>query len=332
MFKLGDVASLTRQHAKEAAAPKPEPVKTTLPDVILPDGMELAKLTPAERRELEWLQRSIDEGRIEGYYSTPALLTPLLAKALLQRNACNRTIRWAVVHKYANDIKEDRFDFNGEALIVADTGEMNTGQHRCLAVIEADKPLLTAISFGPKRETRHTTDNGTTKRSGDVLAMRGVPDSNNVAGVARAIWQFDKFKRVGRGNVSYKGAWPTQQQTADIALANMEEIQLCVKAARRQTILGPVGQLAFAHFLLRKHAKKERVQQFIGALYDGNNLSVGNPILVLRNRLIKGSYRGGGIPQMERTELIVRAWNAWAEGRTLTKLPTFDEIPEIVEG
>ena len=83
-------------------------------------------------------------------------LTPKLAKELLLCNFDNRPISIKRVESFAADIRDGRWEFNGETIIVADTGEMNDGQHRCHAVIMADKSIPTLLVKGVSRASRFT--------------------------------------------------------------------------------------------------------------------------------------------------------------------------------
>ncbi len=98
-------------------------------------------------------------------------ITPAMARALLSRNPGNRRVSESTVSKIARDIYNSDFIVNGESIIVADDGSLNDGQHRLCAVVEADKPIVSVIVFGPARASRVTVDQGRSKMVGDYLAM-----------------------------------------------------------------------------------------------------------------------------------------------------------------
>lgn len=129
-----------------------------------------------------WIAR----GRHE-VFTVTTVLTPELARLLLANNPLNRAVKWGdgrgtrSVLAYASMMQRGEWLLNGSTLVVADTGELNDGQHRCEAVIHANVAVPVQIVFGVERETRATLDQGVGRTPGNVLAMAGVKNSNDVA-------------------------------------------------------------------------------------------------------------------------------------------------------
>jgi hypothetical protein len=118
-----------------------------------------------------WLATQHSRARRDGPFTVKTELTPALAKLLLDSNPENRKISPWLVRQMVRDIKNGRWALNGETLIVALSEELNDGQHRCQAVIDADKSIRTMITFGVERESRFTIDTGQKKSIGDHLDM-----------------------------------------------------------------------------------------------------------------------------------------------------------------
>src|SRR5262249_47279450 len=59
----------------------------------------------------------------------------------------------------------------------------------------------------------------------------------------------------------------------------------------------------------------DQADAFMRQFKTGENLTVGHPVLTVRNRV----FTDRGLNSGEKTELVVRAWNAFIEGRLLTK-------------
>jgi hypothetical protein len=64
-------------------------------------------------------------------------ITPLLAKAILEKNANNRKIRKDRVDRYASDMSRGDFRFCFSPLIFGKNGILLDGQHRLLAVVKS---------------------------------------------------------------------------------------------------------------------------------------------------------------------------------------------------
>ncbi|WP_303713330.1 hypothetical protein [Brevundimonas naejangsanensis] len=130
------------------------------------------------------LEKWIEQGR-SGVFTVTTMLTPELARLLLANNPNNRPAQWGAnrgtrsVTAYAAMMARGEWMLNGSTIVVASTGELNDGQHRCEAVIIADTAVPVQIVFGVERHTRSTLDQGIARTGGGVLAMEGVKDANN---------------------------------------------------------------------------------------------------------------------------------------------------------
>ena len=64
---------------------------------------------------MQWLLSAIEMGA-HGFFADKAILTPDMARELLDRNPANRSIVRSRVETYANDMRAGRWAFNGEPL------------------------------------------------------------------------------------------------------------------------------------------------------------------------------------------------------------------------
>lgn len=77
---------------------------------------------------------------------TYELLTPDMAANLLVTNRENRTLAKDLANVYAKDIMDGNWDEEtGDAISIDVNGVLRNGQHRCLAVIKAGKPIKTWV-------------------------------------------------------------------------------------------------------------------------------------------------------------------------------------------
>lgn len=109
--------------------------------------------TPAPLATLKDLARMSSLGPIPtpvpgGIESWQINLTPELAGWLLENNGGNRRISQAEVARIADDIREGRWQTNGDTIKVSISGRLVDGQHRCLGCIAAGVPVPTLIAFG----------------------------------------------------------------------------------------------------------------------------------------------------------------------------------------
>lgn len=121
-----------------------------------------------------WFKECVHRSR-NGMFSEVKTVTPGLAEVILSSNQDNRNVRSVKLAQMVSDMVGGKWALNGESIIISDTGELNDGQHRLMALIAAKKCLPLLFTFGAKRETRITLDQGANRSSGDYLHMTGVP-------------------------------------------------------------------------------------------------------------------------------------------------------------
>lgn len=267
-----------------------------------------AYMTASEdSKSVAWLQGEIDKAK-SGVTTQVIDLTPSLARILIARNPNNRKISEAVVENYVRDMANDAWRFNGEPLIIANDGQLNDGQHRCMAVILSGKAQPMVLIIGVERDTRTTLDQGKMRSAGDFLAMEGHGDTNTLAAAARMVWQWRKFGFVSQSS-NFR---PTKSEVLQL-VEDTPTLAKCVNDVSWTNLAaaGSRSMMAFCSYAFGLTADRDYVSVFIHGIATGENLSGQSPILYARNRLLS---ERGRLKVGERAELLFRAWNAWRRG------------------
>lgn len=268
---------------------------------------------PEYKRMTEWLEEKIAEGK-KKKFAEVVTLTPLLAKLLLARNPLNRPVSKQNSLNLIADVANEKFVFNGQSIVLSDTGMLNDGQHRCEAVIAAGKPIETVIVFGASEEARFFTDLGKSKSASNLLHMKGRRYTHALASAINYYLQWQKAASIAYGGGSQI---PTKAQIVKAAdeLRGMDKsIEItadCMKTIRNHAVL------AFCHFAFKKRTDVETADHFIVRLIDGDGLRRGSPIHYCRNRLLG---MGRGYTAHNRCEIIFKCWNAWRTNATIDHL------------
>lgn len=275
----------------------------------------LRSINSPDRNASLWLDDQIARAQ-SGVISQVIDLTPPLARVLLARNPGNRKISANVVEKYARDMINGAWSFNGEPIIVSVDGSLNDGQHRCEAVLLADVTIPAILVLGPDRSSRLTVDQGKTRMAGDYLAMNGHVDSLALSASAKYVWQ---HKTYGELSVQTHFA-PTKGEILHIVETTPTISESLTRVQKKGSdAVGGRSMLAFCHWTFtRISGKRADVDAFMDSLINGSNLGVRSPILYARNRLM--AERGRLRPN-EKAELIFRAWNATRRGDKVASLP-----------
>jgi len=256
-----------------------------------------------------WLDERIAKGK-KAPSAEIITLTPVLASLLLERNPINRPISKLGKAEIKQDLANGRYVFNGESIIVSDTGVLNDGQHRCVNVLETGVSIQTVIVFGPKEETRFTVDTGKSKTLSNFLAMKGRKYTHVLGPAVGYILQWKQYGYLPVG-AETKPTKQAQLEAAD-AIRGIDASVLftadCMKTVRSHAVL------AFCHHAFWKVSSRENADFFVTKLMEGDGLKKGDPILYCRNRLIG---MGRGIRAGTRAELVFKCWNAWRSGHSI---------------
>lgn len=228
---------------------------------------------------------------------------PPLAKALLDANFDNRSIRNVKVAQYSADMKAGRWTLNGEPLIVAKDGKLNDGQHRCLAVIDANASIPGMIVFGVERVTRLTVDQGGARSAGDFLGMDGVQNAAMAAAIGRMVIAFERVNGVGLANAhQVTSAEVRERVMADARIGDAATFGHTNSQYTRQ--FAPGSLIGFAHYVLCRIHHDEAVD-FLQRVCRGDGLAIGTPMHTLREKLLAS----GRMPRDRKAALILKAWN-----------------------
>jgi hypothetical protein len=244
-------------------------------------------------------------------------LTPQRAEQLLERNTHNRTVQTATVDKYARDMRNGDWQINGEAIKISADGQVLDGQHRLMAILEADIPITTLLITGLPAQTQETMDQGRGRTFGDMLKLRGETNATNLAAAVRIVCLFEMYGLPYHSGFS--GPAPSPQVLAR-CLEHNPEIRGSVTLAcnQRRSWLQPTIVAAF-HYLFAS-ASQEDADDFVEKVLTGTGLDASDPRYLLREKLIKERYENGWMGQKPRMALMIKAWNAFRRGEELARL------------
>lgn len=194
-------------------------------------------------------------------------ITPEKARALLSAvPEFQRNIRKHRVAQIVNDIRDGRWEFNGESIVISESGELIDGQHRCAAVVAAEIPIQAVVVRGVKDEAYDTIDKGLSRSVADGL--KDMPSNTSIAAAAKAWLKYDK-----RGTFSSSGNFDISAiEIQRYARANFDALHACVK--RSQALRSSSGKTSIVGyaFFERTHMLKYgigKVEQFISELCKG---------------------------------------------------------------
>lgn len=268
------------------------------------------KTVPASGQQLAaWLRR----GRTE-VFSVTTMLTPELALDLLSRNDANRAVSSSSsgvrsVPAYSDMMRRGEWKLNGSTIVVSRTGELNDGQHRCYANIEAGVAVPVHIVFGVDRDSRSTLDQGRARSPGDILTMEGETNTNHFA-------VYLQFRTVIADNRAYNDRLtPDEVLTARDRFPGFHGYHSVIGGYAKRMGLSH-GYLAGAHGLCFE-ASPAVAETFAEAVSTGVGISsVNSPVARLRRIYEDSRLKRSPLPRIRVAALYVKAFNNFSRGRT----------------
>ena len=271
---------------------------------------------PATNTHAEWVTREEFSKFVSGFYGTKTLMFDRpLAEAALELNTGNRRLNRRKVDQLVRQMQSGEFENTGEPIIISDDGIINNGQHRLVAVVEADAVLDMDVRFGIPRKAFSKTDTGTSRSSADVLTIKGVKTGSQVSSAIRLLILYQRgLPESIRGFVSNDEVARGFDEWRDI-----EDVVASVNAHAFPKAVRSTPLYATA-FMASRSPQKAKLEKWLDAVATGLEVGRDSPAYQLRERLLRGidSPIGTREGQLERFALMIKSWNLWAKSGTVT--------------
>ncbi len=256
-------------------------------------------------------------------------LSPNAAQRLLAHNTFNRPLRNKRIQALTDSIIENRWKFNGASIVTDTKGRLLDGQHRCHAVIRAEKAVRTVLVTNVSPTAFDTIDQGAKRTGADIFSLCGVSNPSVVAASLSIIHQHDHGYPEGAD-----GGDTTPDMDQRIALfdsiSGYEDIVRHVSHYKRGLAnVFPLPMMTGLFYLLRKKHEQAAQKFLLVFAKTHKDASPGNPARVVRKiftDLIEQDYRLG---RQSKCAYVKLAWNSFVAGKQVDsiQLPKTLEIP-----
>ena len=220
------------------------------------------------------------------------IITPGKAEEILNGNRRNRKISPKRVAILSAQMTSGAWQMNGESIKISDTGALLDGQHRLAAVIDSGVPCRTLVTRGLPEASMTTLGTGRTRSAADVLGINGYSNVALLASSAASLWRIiSPAPAISIVPADYvmkvADRYPRLQYWVS-RYAGSKVLKKLVPGSAFIPALVYLDEIA---------GKRELAEKLFFDMEIGTGLTVGDPSLALRNRMMrlsatKGSDKG----------------------------------------
>lgn len=267
---------------------------------------------------------------------TTETITPKKAEAYLATSEGNRPQSKITVQSYARAMANGGWQVNGQCIIFDEDGHLLDGHHRLNAVIRADKAVVFGVLRGVDKRAFTTIDCGLKRTAGQILAMSGVKNANNIAAVVTQTAVLCKTGRLGECSGTYSlGAFSNSEKFKMYQLdaeGFTEAERFSTEAWRKGKIIKPSWVGAIYYYLVNfGHYDRAYVEKFFrtACSLDSSDVAVAS---LLRKNILKLTLSGKRPTAELLWAWIAKAWNYYVDGKSPKKLcykPGSETLPKL---
>jgi hypothetical protein len=250
---------------------------------------------------------------------------------LANLNLKNRPMKPAKIKHYASDMAAGLWAVTGDTIKFGIDGLLKDGQNRLAACVRAGRPFSSHTVFGIRPELFARMDIGKNRTGGDVFSIAGIPYANHTAAAVRWLLILTGDDPADRGaqfsNEELLKAYREQFDGEKLEHSIQEALSV------RKTCNHPVGPLAALHYLFAERQSR-MADDFFDEWATGRGKRVRAPSRYLQKRLVEiAASSNNRVHENVRNALIIKAWNAYLAGRTVSKADmqhaVSDPMPKI---
>lgn len=242
------------------------------------------------------------------------VVTPERATEWLGHNTLNRNVKRAVVALYARDLLDGRWRFTGESVKFSKSGRLLDGQHRLLALVQANVSAYILVVRGLEEDAQDVMDSGAKRTAANALQLHGEKNSGLLASAVSMVITDGAAHRRSVSNAEVVAAVSVDDTIRTVACEIIPRFKF-------DDIL--TDTVAFYAYWRLMRIDPGATMQFFDQLSSMTGLSEGSPVLALHHRLRRVVTTQGKASWRYRREAlacIFTAWNAWIRDEPRNKI------------
>jgi len=235
-------------------------------------------------------------------------ITPEAASKMLAAcNTRNRPLKAHHVAWLAAQMRSGHWMKNGDTITFAKDGTLIDGQHRLSAVALSQVTIECIIVRDADEDAFTTKDTGMPRSSSDVLALAGERHYCLLASTVKLLLRYNySAKNAGRLVGSLRCTNRDVMAFVDSNQSVRESVSFAASLSTPPGFMTPTIT-AVVHYL-GSAVDQKKTEEFLGLVISGIGLSAGDPVLVLRNRLMANK---GSVAKVSRDLVLALTAKAW---------------------
>lgn len=257
----------------------------------------------------------------------PLTITPEVAAEMLGANKVNRRKKDLRIDRYARDMMNGSWRLTGQTVQFSRSGRLLDGQNRLMACIKDGVPFKTFVCVGLDDDAMIAIDKGAPRSFADDLTISGYRRASRLAAAVSAIYRYTQTDDIGALSAQAQRLSMSSDEGFEV-LKEHPGIESTMGELGRRERLSKVAPMSvmdsFAYVVGRVH--HDDMAYFFDRIGNPVGLKEGSPILALisasEGDSIKRKRIGvrGGLNSRYKVALLTKAWNAYMEGRPVSKL------------
>lgn len=241
------------------------------------------------------------------------IVTPEIARALLDKNVNNRHLSSRRVDALVKVMQRGEWQYNGDTIRISKSGRLLDGQHRLSAIEQSGMPQKYIIVDNLDDEAFTTIDIGSARTASQMLGILGEKNTASLASISKMVLMTEKEGKPIHGSPDKQ---VTHSQIVDFADNNEDIVQSALFAARKwpRKYMGP-SVSGYCYHMFGRVSPKLR-DAFMEELVSGEFSYQDSPVRYIRDLLIE--ERGGVLKRdsSRRIALLFKAFRFFKDGKT----------------
>jgi hypothetical protein len=248
------------------------------------------------------------------------LITPQMAKTLLEKNTSNRRVKDKVIIKYTRDMLDGNWlEDTGELITISKSGVVLNGQHRLISIVKSNTSQFMHIGTGLPDEVFKVIDTGSSRNPSDIFHIDGIPNSNLIPSIIYT------YKRLIAGNTGGNSA----RESASLVLNSYYERPDFYQNVAKKTLSWYRGfskimspSIIGGFYCYFETINEVMADDFLNQLCYGNG-SIAKPIGLLRKKLLEDKISNKKFSIPLKNAFIIKTWNYYRKNE-MVKILKFD--------